>query len=942
MTMPIDEASGRQKTSSAIDLLRGWIQRGPVVAVLQGFSGVGKTAIVRELIASVNIPTAYVVAAEAGLGFEDLLFEIASELESAGHPLMADSLEGDLLDAFDKAMRTECLVVIDDFAKMIDSKEMSPSAELYLLLKRLGSRITSKARLLLVTDQKLAFAQSLELPIITLGPPGDDQAINILNDLLASRDLEDEIPVERRSSVVQWVGNNPRALQALVACLEEDSLDELIALQPESWDVQSREFTPILIRQLEAAFWDRVMTRLEAATLLLLEYLSVYRKPFKKEAIGRLSEKLGPVDDMRSDLSSLFLLEQSRGWYSLNPVARELARIRLLANERRIRDAHSVAADHFLRHFTARGRSDLISRASEFVEARYHSILANREQDFQSVAAIFRSFLLQNLSRITKVPPSSQAARQAASLLIAALGDQERGNTQMHYVLAKILESFNTSDDDILALRHATLACRSSSNFQHWILRVRLTARLDTFSATSGVLRQAASSLQGEALAHVYFAAIKMWISRGASHSELVSLLNEGLARCGRADTAWVLSQLASVVLSGAGRHTEAIDHLMAHIEEAPSAPNSNLIIEHAVLLAYALGDKDKLRWMRGKVYEKFESEEAAELIGAFVHLLSHEFDVVSSMSFEKTRVLMGCQIAFAELCQNRPIDAYKVLRQVRITSSSSYWRAYVWLKSLLQFVRGHEEPARVGIESYLGSPITMDDSESMSLAIWLEAWDQPTGERGQDAAFVFPRIPAEVTGLGYDIVRLQSDSSVLDLEALAHLRSIRPMVADEIFDSQAMGDEPPQELRAETDETHFKAANPTVVNVINLDQSGAKMGNADTGDTYNVEQAGAVGKNASAPNATFIKGSGQPSVDLQTLSRELDELRAALRERPSSPENDLALAEVSRASIAAKEGDQEGVVSHLRAAGKWAWEAANNIGAAIAATVIAKALGLQ
>ena len=118
-------------------------------------------------------------------------------------------------------------------------------------------------------------------------------------------------------------------------------------------------------------------------------------------------------------------------------------------------------------------------------------------------------------------------------------------------------------------------------------------------------------------------------------------------------------------------------------------------------------------------------------------------------------------------------------------------------------------------------------------------------------------------------------------------------------------------------------------------------MGNTSTGDTNYVGQAGAVGSGATSHNAIFVQGSGQSSLDLAALSRDLDQLRAVLREQPSSPENDLALAEVSRASIAAGEGDEARTISHLRAAGKWAWETANNIGAAVAAAVIGKAIGL-
>ena len=71
MVTPTDEESAGRKSTSAIDLLQGWILRGPIITVLQGFSGVGKSALIRQLITSLDIPVAYVVATETGLGLED-------------------------------------------------------------------------------------------------------------------------------------------------------------------------------------------------------------------------------------------------------------------------------------------------------------------------------------------------------------------------------------------------------------------------------------------------------------------------------------------------------------------------------------------------------------------------------------------------------------------------------------------------------------------------------------------------------------------------------------------------------------------------------------------------------------------------------------------------------------------------------------------------------
>ena len=89
----------------------------------------------------------------------------------------------------------------------------------------------------------------------------------------------------------------------------------------------------------------------------------------------------------------------------------------------------------------------------------------------------------------------------------------------------------------------------------------------------------------------------------------------------------------------------------------------------------------------------------------------------------------MGCQVAFAELCRGRPVDASNKLHQHRTTTGSSHRNAYIWLRSLIQFFCGREELARAGVESYLGSPLATDDDGNLSLATWLTARDRSGGE---------------------------------------------------------------------------------------------------------------------------------------------------------------------------------------------------------------------
>ena len=114
-------------------------------------------------------------------------------------------------------------------------------------------------------------------------------------------------------------------------------------------------------------------------------------------------------------------------------------------------------------------------------------------------------------------------------------------------------------------------------------------------------------------------------------------------------------------------------------------------------------------------------------------------------------------------------------------------------------------------------------------------------------------------------------------------------------------------------------------------------------GDKYTVGQAGAVGPNARAENIQFQQIWLQSSSDLDIgqLADELKLLRGHLRQLADTPQEDEAVAEVSKAQAAALEGDGAGAMRHLRQAGKWALDGATAIGTAVAAAAIKASLGI-
>jgi hypothetical protein len=116
-------------------------------------------------------------------------------------------------------------------------------------------------------------------------------------------------------------------------------------------------------------------------------------------------------------------------------------------------------------------------------------------------------------------------------------------------------------------------------------------------------------------------------------------------------------------------------------------------------------------------------------------------------------------------------------------------------------------------------------------------------------------------------------------------------------------------------------------------------------GDRYEVGQAGAVGPQSVAVGQHFhqVWNKMSSEIDLQQLVEELTKLREKARASASgTPEEDLALAELAGAQLAAEQGDGSRALGHLARAGQWALNMAQQIGVPIAIKALESAMGVS
>lgn len=250
---------------------------------------------------------------------------------------------------------------------------------------------------------------------------------------------------------------------------------------------------------------------------------------------------------------------------------------------------------------------------------------------------------------------------------------------------------------------------------------------------------------------------------------------------------------------------------------------------------------------------------------------------------------------------------------------------AVSWLKALVAVSEGkgdlYAEEIRKCISSEPSPDVVVVNEHT-----WLRLWFEIPLTQTVYPGFYFTRLPSSLTGLDFDIDHAEA-GGLAPVEATwwNDIRLPRPRATMPSSDGSKQSNSGMQSATIEV--------SPTFI-----------MGGPMSGDsfTFNDSQVGAAGQGAQSTNSIFTQGNtgGIPS-DFSGLTKELDLLREAMKKSGESAEADVAIGEIAGASVAARDGDEEALKSHLARAGKWALGIATSIGASLAVAALKAALGL-
>jgi tetratricopeptide (TPR) repeat protein len=747
-------------------LLQTWLKEGPPVCFVEGFSGMGKTSIARSVIKSSELHTVMVEMPYASSDQADNLFlNLATELSEIGIDDLADAVtEGKSIDqALGVILNRPILIVIDEFQRAMDESGR-PTSSLINFLGRLANHPNIPGRVLLLTNRIVERSKWSEAYTVrTLTGLSLDDAEDLLGKLLNDARRDDEIPQERRRDVVSWLGYNPRAIYVLVASLEKSSLDELIGLSPEIWEARDREVSAELLHKLESELLERTIELLlKPETATLLRRLSVHRKSVKRDAIEKLLSKGTQFVTVRDDLINRFLMEQHAGWFSLNPVVREISLQKLKGNSSELRQAHSHAADHYMRHFKATEMIDSGKLGGYFVEARYHLVQAQRDEEIGQIAGRFENYLKTKFSSTSPIPRQLDELNERIATLMALL--ETPGAKGLEFYLSRLYEARGSENDLRKALQYIQRATESNAPANNWVLRLQLEARFNTPLQVKLVAREGINAVPANQGVEAIYNIAAGLISKSGDIDAAIALLKEGITRVPVNSLSHLYIRTEDLLLR-LGKIEEAINLLKEGIANIPRNFDRYKLIEDVLILIVSQQNPQALDdFLTSSVFE--DSDEAGFALGKIFRLIiSHEWEPAAKIAqreytdFPRYRPLHQLA-AFCCLCANNLDAAEDLIEKLFLISYGQPFDSAYWLKTWIALRTNNLRAAQDCLPAYLGHPVNDRDVNEQFL---LKLWDTAPGFGTRvDLAYFFPILPMSLTGLPTDVARIPNGPSVI------------------------------------------------------------------------------------------------------------------------------------------------------------------------------------
>jgi len=760
---------GRSRKDTLDWLLNIWTKQGPPICFLDGFPGVGKTDLAIELLNSIERRGGWDHAvideiSEGSSSVVDALMELSSRLSGQGLPEMETVLWTETRPlpghAFEKALQRPVVIVIDQAQRLFLQNRGAPVPEMAALLSYMRNRPALKGRLLLLSDRLVEYAQWSEwIPRRTLKELSPDEAIKMFGARLEESGVSVEISLERKMQAVSTLNYNPRAIEALVGQLRSHTLDEVMAERPDLWTPDYHKIDPGFLKNLERDLLKATMNDLSPLNQRKLWRLSVYRNSFLGDAVNRIGGTPEEGKQFYELLITQFFLNFSKGTATLNPIVREIALSYLRDQPADYRQAHSAAADYYMRHFTAKNLvGSLGSLAARFAELRFHLVQAAREQELSAISLRLTDHLKSQIRAETPVPTDRVELDYRIGALGSLLGDG--GAKGLEYHLARCLMSRNGAGDLRKAIKHAERALSGGRQEAPWTLLAILKRRADGPDAAVAVVQRALRSFSDhvQAAGPLYRLGADI-LSENNQVEKAIDLLDEGIRNVPPENNCFYLYGMKAELLCRCNKARAAAALLAEGFEKLDGKPGQERIRMWAILLCAAFETNTEFEDLLADMAQGRAYSPSAALGRILLYELSGDWPLAASTA-KNARRSFPSEISLAvheALCRLAAGDNEGALRALTTFPNFTLDEGAItgWLEAFIHLRRGQPDEAERALEVYLKRPLNglFELEESFLLRLWDEQENNPNGNH---LCFNLPILPPSLTNLDGPVRRLQ------------------------------------------------------------------------------------------------------------------------------------------------------------------------------------------
>jgi tetratricopeptide (TPR) repeat protein len=558
-----------------------WLTNGPPVCFLQGFPGVGKTDLARDLLTTSEMQRCWQQAVINEItdrptpSVIESLMELSATISRQGLPEMEAVLFGELNPnlafALEKALQRPVIIILDEAQRFFKADSGSPLAEMNGILSFLRNRPNLPGRLLLLSDRLVENAKWSEwIPKRTLTKLEPEEAIEALEDKLKASVVTLDVSLERKQDLVKALDYNPRAIEALVGALVYDSLDEIIGSNPGLWDTEDRVVSREFLDALERDLLERTLKHLDMTHQKKLWRLAVHRRSFKLEALERICGSKDEAATLRTILVTRYLINFRSGALSLNPIVREISLSHLKEEPAECKQAHSGAANYHLRHFKAKKMVGSQTTLGEsFAEVRYHLVQAGREAEIREIGHRFTDHLKAEIKSISPVPKDMEELDERIGVLTVLL--EGGGAKGLEYHLARCLQTRGKPGDIERAIIHAKRATGTGASEVSWMMLAKLKHQAEGVDSAIRTIRSALRKMAEPDVASPLYQLGAEILSEVSKTEEAVALLKEGIKVIPADKNLFSLYKSCADLLGPAGKTEEAVALLKEGIKVIPA-----------------------------------------------------------------------------------------------------------------------------------------------------------------------------------------------------------------------------------------------------------------------------------------------------------------------------------------------------------------------------------